>query len=195
MWPLGWLRGAPFLGILTALACGGTPGAGGTATVVGTVGGMEVPATDAIAIVGPLVDTFGGFTQPGVAVVISNKSDLCSVVESNANPPNSAELILIVGTPGAVAPGTYPTLTTAPPSETTNNALVTYEVADAACHVKMPHGSRSGTVVLSTVSSTTVAGSFDVTLDSGDKLSGTFRAPVCGMSIQTDASAPAKCGL
>jgi hypothetical protein len=189
---MGWLRGAAFLGVLTALACSSS-GGGGSATVMGTVAGMEVPTTDAVAVVGPLVYTFGAFTQPGVVVVISNKNDLCSIARSTVNPPNSTELIIAVGIPQAVTPGIY-TITTSMPLETTSNALLGFEAADAECKVASPHGARSGTITLSTISSTTVDGSFDVALDTGEKLSGTFRAPVCGLSTNTDAGVPNKCG-
>jgi hypothetical protein len=159
--------------------------------VTGTIDGASVPTNNTVAVVGPLVDTFGAFTTNGVVVTVSNVDGLCSVEQHGSNPPNATHLLIFASSPGDVGPGTYPILGTFPP-EATFGALL-YGATNAECHPirSADHVALGGSIVLSRVDSVTVDGSFDVTLDSGERLSGTFTAPVCDAS---DAAPPMACG-
>jgi hypothetical protein len=192
---MSWLEGAAFLGITTALACSSSSGGGGAATVTGTVAGAQVPTTDAIAIVAPLVETFGGFTQEGVTVAITNLSPACSFAQpgGDSNPPNSTILLMEVGSPQAVTPGTYSIIATTP-TATTINALLVFEAVDGQCKQTSLHAARSGTITFSTISATAVVGSFDVTFNTGENLTGSFDAPICVVNTNVDAGPAPACG-
>ena len=190
-----WLKSAAFAGIVAVLACGSSSGGGGAATVTGTVAGAKVPTTDTIAIVGPLVDTFGDFPEQGVTVAITNLTPACSFAQpgGDSNPPNSTVLLMVVGSPEAVTPGTYSIIATTP-TATTINTLLVFEAVDGQCKQTSMHAARSGTITLSTISATAVEGSFDVSLDTGETLSGTFDAPICVVNTDVDAGPAPACG-
>jgi hypothetical protein len=202
-------RAAPFAGldpvllaVLLALApaCGGhvdgsTNGdtEGASTIVSGTVGGAVVSTNSTIAIVGPLVETFGAFTSSGVTVLASNLADACSVAQGQSNPPGAQTLYLLVGSPGPVVPGTYG-ISTAPPVAGGNVAAVVYETDDATCSTTSAVAAHAGSITLSTIDSATVGGTFDVIMDTGDELSGTFRAPLCDVSGASDTGPAPECG-
>jgi hypothetical protein len=192
---MSWLVSAAFLGITTVLACSSSSGGGGTATVTGTVAGAKVPTTDTIAIVGPLVDTFGDFPEQGVTVAITNLTPACSFAQpgSDSNPPNSTVLLMVVGSPEAVTPGTYSIIATTP-TATTINTLLVFDAVEDQCKRTSHHVARSGAITFSTISATAVAGSFDVTLDTGENLTGSFDAPICVVNTNVDAGPAPACG-
>src|ERR1700723_523246 len=106
---MGWIKSAAFLGIATVLACSSSSGGGAAVTITGTVAGAKGPTTDAIGIVGPLDDTLGDSVQQGVTVAITNLSPACSFAQpgGDSNPPNLTVLLMAVGSPQTVTPGTY----------------------------------------------------------------------------------------
>jgi hypothetical protein len=61
----------------------------------------------------------------------------------------------------------------------TTTAAAGFTAQDATCNPTSDEQATSGTITMTQVSTTTVAGSFDVTFANGDHLTGTFSAPVC----------------
>jgi hypothetical protein len=190
VWRLFWCAGVS-VGISCALACGVSKSS--STTINGTVGGATVPTVSTGAVVGPLVETFGPFTTNGVVVVVSNIAGACTVEQAMSNPANQKTLTLIASSPTPVVAGTYSILTANASANHTFGALV-YETTDAQCARTSTHPAHSGSITLSTVGSTTVEGSFDVVMDTGDKLSGTFVASVCNVSYGSDAGTLRACG-
>ena len=88
-----------------------------------------------------------------------------------------------------MGPGSYPVAVTA--ADATPYATATYSSRDATCQVAGFTEGAGGTVSLQTVSASLVTRSFDVTLDTGDRIQGTF-APVCDAPVALDAEPP--CG-
>ena len=81
-----------------------------------------------------------------------------------------------------IAPGTYAI------SESGVPAQAYYLASDAACipvFAIMPFA-RTGTLVLTAVSTSEVTGSYDVTFGNGTTLAGSFRATTCGPLNQLD---------
>jgi len=184
------------LGLLGAAACSsGSGSAGGvqSTTVTGTIAGATVPTTSDYAVIGPLVDTFGPFTSDGVAVTISNIANSCSVAQHNGSPANMTSLVILVAAPIPVVPGTYAITTTTPTATSTIGYLV-YETTNAQCSRTTIHSAHSGSITLLTVGSTSVEGTFSVTMDTGDHVLGTFTAPVCDLSGVSDSSTSSECG-
>jgi hypothetical protein len=185
---ISWL--ISFIRVLGAAACGNPSGGSGATTIQGTIGGATVATASTVAVVGPLVDTFGAFTSNGVTVVVSNISGFCSIAQHNATPANADALTLIVAAPDQVVPGIYPIATS--PSASQSFGTVTYETTDAQCDTSGTHSAMSGSITLSSVSSTSVHGTFEVTMDTGEDVSGIFSASVCDVSLAGDAG-PAAC--
>lgn len=179
-----------------ALGCGSSSntssGPSGSTTVTGTIAGAAVPTTSSFAVVGPLVDTFGPFTSNGIGITISNVPNSCTVAQRHGNPSNTTNLNLLIAAPNPVTSGSYAISTTAPTATSTIADLV-YETTDANCHTMSTHTARSGSIVISAVSATTVEGTFSVTMDTGESLSGTFSVPICDVGAASDAG-PSACG-
>ena len=60
---------------------------------------------------------------------------------------------------------------------------------DQSCNPTLHSTATQGSVTLTTASSVTVAGSFDVTFPTGDHVTGTFSGPVCTFNT-LDAATP-----
>jgi hypothetical protein len=152
-------------------------------TVTGTVAGMAVPTTDTTAFVRPLVGTFGPFTRNGVVIEISNVASLCTLAQSGVTPVDSVWFKIIVAAPAPVVAGTYAISNLQAEDDPSSTlgvlTFATPETGDAGCSAYRPHSAVSGSIALMTVNSTTVEGTFRVTMSSGEPLSGTFSAPVC----------------
>jgi hypothetical protein len=175
--------------LVLGVGCGGATSAeSAPGSVTGTVGGNAITTT---SVIGVNQTGTGGFA---VAVVFVNVADACSVVQSNHRPGNLAELELNVQAAGEPTTGTY-TITPgggvpvgpideeggAPTTSGSNSPFVTaaFEQTNASCTTTESDNASSGSVTLTTVSPSEVAGRFDVMFPSGDHLTGTFDAPVC----------------
>jgi hypothetical protein len=168
-----------------AVACSSSspPDAGGTATVTGTLGGNPVATTGVVAILATV--TNAGVTSTYFGVNIKNKPGAACNTKESTLPPNLDYLDLEFGGPGATAPpGTY---VIAQP-QTGPNAYASYVRTDASCQVtgNIPTAT-SGTIDVTTVSDGVVAATFDLTFDSGERISGHFSTPYCGFALDPDA--------
>jgi hypothetical protein len=176
--------------IIGISACGGgtdpgEPDAGvtGSATTIdGTIQGHTVSAATTAAVL----------VAPGdVIISVSSLENACaSWKEGTWNQPGATAFALVVtsGTT-ALAPGSYPIEQGAQPAPYAN---VTWSVSDSMCKQIDYTEAKSGSVILQTVTPSLVTGSFDVTLYTGDHVSGTFSAPVCDAPASADAAPP--CG-
>jgi hypothetical protein len=155
--------------------------------VIGTIDGAQVPATDAVALSGTYTDTATSTVVQELIVVISNQTPLCTLLGKNSDLPSRTELALAVGsassTPGV---GTY-TVNTGGTSS--SDAYAEYQTTDSACGVLVSTVSTSGTMTLSSVTSTDVVGSFSFVFDTGDTLRGTFNVPICNVDLASYTTA------
>jgi hypothetical protein len=188
----GLMRALPslfiFLGIsgVCAVGCGGATTSGGNppAIVNGQVGGQPVPNSDTVGVVtsqmfpgpnGTLVN------QTIAEVAVLNIPNTCAILQRHGEPASTKIFAVGVAAEGSsVAAGTY----TIVPSTSTvaTRAMAEYATTDAKCNNTANEQATSGTVTITTtatMTSTTLQGSFDVTLSTGDHLSGTFDAPIC----------------
>jgi hypothetical protein len=161
-------------------ACSGSSnsngGGSGSASVSGTIGGQSVPTTNVVAVVGS--ETTNGATVQLDSIVITSVSDACSFLQNPTHRlPSAATLVLAAG---AIAPSV--------PTGTFNigtYGYATYDADSATCVLTTSETATSGSVVLTSVSSGLIDGTFDVTMPNGDHLTGSFDAPVCsGVSYQ-----------
>ena len=170
------------------LACSGhssgTPSTG-SASVTGTVSGVVIPTNDTIGVSGTTTDN--GPLQPVAGAQLANVGNLCTILQHDGDPASSERLyVRVVGASGAIAAGTY--MLNGPGGV---GGAVSLLVQDQNCTPTVQQTATTGSVTLTTVSSSTVAGSFDVTFPTGDHVTGTFSGPVCTFSTPGDATTPA----
>lgn len=178
-------RSAVVAGVLLTCACSArsTAGGSGSASVTGTVSGHAIPTNNAVGIDG--TTTINGPVQPTAGARIADVGNVCTALQTNSVAASSKVLdVSVVANSGAVMPGDYKL----------NGAggiggAVTFTVQDQNCNPTLQSSATVGSVTLTTVSTSTVAGSFDVTFPTGDHVTGTFSAPVCAFSSGADAAA------
>jgi hypothetical protein len=159
----------------------------------GQVAGAPLPAGDVVALVpNPRPQ---GISTPIAEVALTNLNGACGLLQSVAGgaptPGDVNALVLLVfADSNGPAAGSYPIVSSCAPSCGTNFAQAGYTATDAQCNTVRTDDATTGSVVLSDVSATTIDGSFDLTVQSGDHLTGTFSAPVCEIgTVQQGARA------
>jgi hypothetical protein len=173
------------------------------ATFIGTVKGQAFAPADAQSA--PATVSFSVGTAAVAAIVLSDAPGLCAKLTAGTEPRNGKALIFFltdvnqVSLTGAVpdAPATYTVYDfsggSLPPAHL---AWVSFGVNDSNCvqNSSLSASGKSGSVTLSRLSTGAYAGSFDVTLDSGDHVSGTFDTSACpGLATWLGSSSHA-CG-
>lgn len=160
--------------VVLAVACGSSSSSPGS--ISGTIHGAKFPIVDAISS----TVTINGSSQG--AVILSNTSGLCADLGMNGLPKNLAGAIIVVGN----VSGTSATAPTAPgtftvQAQTGASAVWNAIVTDSTCNDVTASEAKgtSGTVTLTSVGTNDYAGKFDVTLDSGDHVTGSFSPEPC----------------
>ena len=173
-------------------ACGGSTAAAGTGTVSGTVGSISFNHVADAAFA-----TYSGAACPpnasnsisAFAVVLSSGTGLCSQ-EQVGSDPNGPMLGLAVAAeasgstpPAAIGPGTY-NLTI---SASQVNIGVLENVVNGSCASNSGYLAASGTITITSLTSSTAIGSYSVSFVDGNgnpagTLSGTFNAPLCAVT-------------
>jgi hypothetical protein len=176
--------------ILLLAACGGSS-IPDRAAVTGKVAGTPLLAQNAAAIV---VRTSG---TPTVAVLISNLADGCNANATNVKDKQVLSLGVSSLSGSALAAGdfgVYDQQSGTIPSGTV--VFADYHSSSAGCADTTPPNTlgASGHVTVTKMNPGAggeVAGTFDLLLQNGDHLKGSFDAPVCG--DRPDAGADAGC--
>lgn len=174
---------------LILAACGGSDAVSypptGSATSSGALRGDTLAPTDAVS--GTVTTTSNGTSSNISAVVITNETGVCG--EALAGTASKSKFILIfalaeLSSSGSAAPASGPgsfTVVTTSAGSATRIAAVSYQKTDDSCHTVAASiaTGKSGTVTLNAVSSSQLSGSYDITFDSGDRVTGTFTAANC----------------
>lgn len=205
-----------FVAVATAAACGGTTAAtqAGSSSASGSVDGVSLPVAGQVGLIAPATtNTSCGFGPDGgstgcvttssgqtVVVALANRSEYtCSyfqaAIDSNAGPhfANTVGLELAVGNNnGNVTTGTYDVI---PVGAVSNSGAGAYfSTTTATCSPGLVNDATGGTVTLSRLSPTEIAGSYDVTFGAQGSLAGSFDVPVCDLPdagpTATDAGVP-----
>jgi hypothetical protein len=178
------ILGAMLLSLL--IGCG-SGSSGSSASVNGTIRGKTMQVADTISVGGATLQTSTGPINAGV-IAFSSSGGICGKVTAGQQPKSTQYLIFFVvdvnlttgQTSAPVAAGAYTVFSGAgqPPSKL---AEVLYSQTDTNCQAIVAAGAAglSGTVTLTSVSGGSYAGTFDVTLDSGDRITGSFSASNC----------------
>ena len=182
-------RVAAILFIMLA-ACGGgpTPPLFGGFTPTNGAAVILAPATcNNIPFVGPAA-------MSGILVELTSGADACNVLtQAKQCGTGSGSTTILVGalsgvvggsTVAPAGPGTYPWLRD-PPSGTFKASTGTAAQVDAVCTsgTGSPTDMAGGSIVVSSVTSSTVSGSLDVHFDNGQAYAQTFDVSVCPVSI------------
>jgi len=180
-----------------AASCGGSSSAGtnqGTATFSGTVRGNTMTPRDASAA----VVSFSANGVPGKAAVIAitSATGICSELTSGKEPKGTQYLVL---TPFKIQPDFSSIPPPAPGTYTVGalsieNAVAVFSGTDADCGVNLASTARatSGQITLTAVGNR-YAGSYQLTFDFGDVVSGTFDAPVCAADVSQAGQGTLRC--
>jgi hypothetical protein len=168
-----------FLPMVSLVACGGSGGGSG-GSVVGNIHGSAFPIQDAISA------SVAINTAHGAVILLSSTSGLCKDAAADVVHPNQkAVLITLFDVNGTTlntptAAGSYIIFqgSGTPPSKT---ATWVAEVNDATCKTIDASGGKAttGTVKLDGISGNAFSGSYDVVLDSGDHVTGSFDPEAC----------------
>jgi hypothetical protein len=189
---LGIPRALVSLACVMAVGCGGNltsnaePPAdgGGSTSVTGSAAGQPIPTTSTVAF----------FEGPGSVVIgMSSVEDACDKWQAGGgNEPGLRTFGLgITAGMRPLTPGTF--FIGWKESQQPPYANASYASFDDSCRQTNLIEAESGSVVLQTVSASGAAGTFDVTLTTGERVSGTFSAPACKNSRPVDAGPP-PCG-
>lgn len=153
----------------------------GTATVVGNVGSAAFVAADAIAVV----------DANSAKIVISSTPNACADIRDHIDRANSRVLVIAVfDQDTALTTGNFTTS-----AGSGDAALFESNVTDAQCAVSYdppPDGTGDGTVTLTDVTATTVTGTFDVIMENGEHVTGSFAPEECP-ELDNEASGSDSC--
>jgi len=166
----------------TSASSGGTGGAGTGGQGQGgelpnVVNGAAITVVDAVFIAG----TPGGGVKE-LVIDMEDQAGVCGRIKANTFKQNTTELgftVAIEGASGPVGPGTYAVGNSIDGKTHLNGGV---QEPDPMCLGKHL-GTKSGSVTITYVSSTMVSGTFDLTLDNADHLTGSFGATACDMDI------------
>ena len=173
-------------------------GSGAGGSVVGNLPGGVFDPADAISASVSMSDGNGGTTS-AAHVVIASTASLCG--DAAASPPIDRKqqrfiTIDLTDVAGSVettptAPGTY-TIYPNTGSRPAHSASLVTGALDTACQPIDADGAQaqSGTVTLTQVVGGVFKGTFDVTLNTGGQITGTFSPSACP-ALQTEASSMA----
>lgn len=137
----------------------------------GTVDGKTTTVTDAVF----LFDTRNGANW--FVIDMEGSAGACDRIKVNQLKQNTSVFALNITSSDPVVPGTY----TVGKTGTSTRVGGGFQPADPMC-VAMPHATESGTLTLTLLTATEAAGTFDITFDNGDHVTGSFGAHVCAMS-------------
>ena len=150
----------------------------------GPIKGKTFVVADAITLVRP----------DGVEIALASSPDQCVPAAQQVQHPNETALLILLAdydasTGHATAPsaaGTY-TIDTGS-TMMPHGATVEGNILDATCVNDADNAAlaSSGTVALSSVANGTFTGTFDVLMDSGDHITGSFAAPTCAQPKNPD---------
>lgn len=153
------------------------------ATVHGTVKGYALNPSDAISA--EAVVNLGFGTLPTAAIVLSDAGHLCGKADANVEPKSAGALVFFLddvtgpSITAAAGTGAYPVYVTGSGQPGPRIAYASFGYNDATCKETLFAQAVSGAVTLTANRPGVYAGTFDLTFDSGDHVTGTFETAGC----------------
>ena len=167
-----WQRILPFVA-LAGCNSSSSPGA-----VHGTIRGSAYPIAASISA------TVTSSGKSAAFIILSSSMELCLPPDAQIQHPGEKTVVIVLQDSEAAptGPGTYTVVDPAGNDPTPTRAALLYSsVLDTAClnHAEDQTTATSGTVMLTSVHGGAYEGQFDVTLDSGDHVTGSFEPTAC----------------
>jgi hypothetical protein len=202
------LRLVSWFAFAAVAACGGGGGTSSPGSVTGAIKGQQFKILDAVSSPVTLTDPQTGMMSTQAQVILTTTADYCADLTMGVQQKDMKLIALALaditsdtmGKPTTIvtptAPGRYLIVPPNPTSLPAKAGLWNASVTDDACLEVTANGARAtgGTITLKSIKSGVFSGSFDVTLDSGDHISGGFSPEECP-SIQAaiDATSAPPC--
>lgn len=124
-------------------------------------------------------------SSPGI-VVLSSATDACQPADAQVQHPGETTIVILLkeGDGPPTGPATFPVFDANAPTPTPpppRAAILYTTILDANCsnNADQDTCALSGTVTLTAVDHGAYAGKFDVVLDAGERIAGTFDADLC----------------
>lgn len=178
------MNGFRCLALLLAAACGST---GATATFDGTIHGQSIQPKDAVS--SPATVAFASGSLPVAVIVIGDVPQLCGKINADVEPKSSHLLLLFLAdsnsSSGAIQPaggtGVFPVFTLGSGSPPPHFSFAEFGVNDDLCRQIDADSAKSvsGSVTLSANGGGAYTGTYDITFDSGDRVTGSFHTTTC----------------
>jgi hypothetical protein len=167
--------------LVAVVGCGSSSPAIEPTAVDVTISGNRYHAAQAIS--SPLPSIPSGKIETGM-VVLSSSTDVCLPADSQIQHPGETTIVILLK--DGDGPPTGPATFTAVDANSTGTpppriAILYTSILDANCgnNAEQQTSAVAGTVTLTAVHDGAYAGKFDVALDSGDHITGTFDADNC----------------
>jgi hypothetical protein len=173
------MRALSFFSLIaaTAAACGSGP-----ATFNGTVRGQGFKPADALSSTSTVTLSDGSTVTVG-EVALSSVHGMCNLITSAQTPKSSQYFIMLLAAiqNGVPQPPSGPGTFTVSTATSGNIATVSFQALDQSCASINANSADgvAGTVTLTSVNNGAYNGNFDVSLSSGDHVSGSFTASSC----------------
>jgi hypothetical protein len=186
--------------LLLAAACSG--GGSSSATFNGSVHGQTLTPSQSIS--SPATVSLASGNAPVAAIMLSDSPSLCGKLGLN-QAPQSARVLLIFLSDVNAATGaiqvpagtaTYTVFVVSSGNPSAHFAVASFGVNDSACHqiAAQSAAAISGTVTLTGNAGGTYMGTYDLSFDSGDRVTGSFDTAVCQSVASFLASNTHGCG-
>lgn len=182
---------------ITLAACGSSGSSNG-GSVTGTIHGQMFDIKDAISASVSQTDPNTGATTSLIEIIMADTSGLCKTLGADQQPKNVKFVELAVadfnGTTitAPTMPGTFTISSSPAPMLGAFQAVVT----DATCQEVTASGAKgtSGTISVTSISNGAVDGHYDVVLDSGDHVTGSFSPESCpALQTAINSTTPPAC--
>ncbi len=172
------------LGMLLAASASCGRSNAGSGTVIGAIHGQPFTAVDAIA--GNRISIPDTYAE----IVVADRAGICAAASGPWAAKGSHYLRFFLADvdmsnqssrKAPVSPGVYTANTSAGGAYSAHIAIVEARTSDENCVTVLAQSSlhSTGTVTLTRVDNGSYAGTFDLTMDSGDRFTGSFDAPDC----------------
>lgn len=194
-------------GLTLAVAACGSGGPSTTAvTVAGSIAGRSFGAKEAVFNLGMWSNGFGQFLGTTTAIQISDYADQCILDAKGQQPPGTQNLVLVLSendgqglASPVTAPGDFPI--EASDADASARGARRADAWWEAGNGSAPSGSfgcfrgqsasaapGGGHVTVTAVTPDRIEGTFDVTLEKGDHVTGSFGAARCGATCTPGAA-------
>lgn len=172
------------LAALVACTSSSSSAPDGPDAITGTIRGIPYPVAESISA------TLSGNRGSRAVIVLSSATDACTPADAQlAHPGQTTLVVMAVDVTGSdttaapSAPGSYPVIDLLSQTSPLPRFAFAYTSRlDASCGnpADTQTASRSGQLVLTEVHDGVYGGTFDIVLDSADRITGEFHPTACG---------------